>query len=127
MHDENDSAPPSDVLVLFGATGDLAHKMIFPALYAMVKRGALTVPVIGVAHSGWDLEQLRDRVTRQHRASSRAASTTKRLSTACSRLLGYVDGDYNDPATFAALRRALGQGAAPGASTSRSRPRSSRR
>jgi glucose-6-phosphate 1-dehydrogenase len=51
----------SDALVFFGATGDLAHKKIFPALYAMAKRGLLDVPVIGVAYSGWDLEQLRDR------------------------------------------------------------------
>ena len=52
---------PSDALVFFGATGDLAHKQIFPALYAMVKQGELTVPVIGVAHSGWELPQLRNR------------------------------------------------------------------
>ena len=52
-------AAPSDALVLFGVTGDLAHKMIFPALYAMVKRGVLNVPVIGVASSGWSLARLR--------------------------------------------------------------------
>jgi glucose-6-phosphate 1-dehydrogenase len=52
----------SDALVVFGATGDLAHKMIFPALYAMVKRGTLKVPVIGVALSKWTLEQMRKRV-----------------------------------------------------------------
>ena len=52
----------SDALVLFGATGDLAHKKIFPALYAMAKRGALTVPVIGVARSKWDLERFQARV-----------------------------------------------------------------
>ena len=52
----------SDALVLFGVTGDLAHKMIFPALYAMAKRGALTVPVIGVALQKWGLAQLHARV-----------------------------------------------------------------
>jgi len=53
----------SDALVLFGVTGDLAHKMIFPALYAMAKRGALKVPVIGVASSKWSLARLRRRAT----------------------------------------------------------------
>src|ERR1700727_1888490 len=52
---------PSDALVFFGATGDLAHKKIFPALQAMIKRGNLNVPVIGVAKAGWTLDQLRDR------------------------------------------------------------------
>ena len=55
------SAPPSDALVFFGATGDLAYKKIFPALQAMVMRGHLNVPVIGVAKAGWDLEQFRAR------------------------------------------------------------------
>ena len=76
MHDENDSAPPSDALVLFGATGDLAHKMIFPALYAMVKRGALTVPVIGVAYSGLGSRAAARRASATASGSSRAASTT---------------------------------------------------
>ena len=57
------TAPRSDALVLFGVTGDLAHKMIFPALYAMAKRGILNVPVIGVAFPKWSLERLRQRVT----------------------------------------------------------------
>ena len=57
------AAPRSDALVLFGVTGDLAHKMIFPALYAMAKRGALKVPVIGVASPKWSLAQLRKRAT----------------------------------------------------------------
>ena len=63
MGRSNGGAARSDALVLFGVTGDLAHKMIFPALYAMAKRGALTVPVIGVASSKWSLAQLRTRVT----------------------------------------------------------------
>jgi glucose-6-phosphate 1-dehydrogenase len=72
-----DDPAAADALVLFGATGDLAHKMIFPALYAMVKRGAaLSVPVIGVAYSKWDIDQVRDRVrdarntARQNRGSA---------------------------------------------------------
>jgi glucose-6-phosphate 1-dehydrogenase len=60
--DSPDAPPHSDALVLFGATGDLAHKKIFPALYAMAKRHALSVPVIGVASSQCSLEQLRARV-----------------------------------------------------------------
>jgi Glucose-6-phosphate dehydrogenase, NAD binding domain len=57
------AASRSDALLLFGVTGDLAHKMIFPALYAMVKRGDLKVPIIGVAFPKWSLERLHRRVT----------------------------------------------------------------
>ncbi|HWK27822.1 MAG TPA: glucose-6-phosphate dehydrogenase [Solirubrobacter sp.] len=92
----------ADALVLFGATGDLAHKLIFPALYAMVKRGALTQPVIGVAFSHWDLDQLQARV----RDSVGDADDPAALDRLLERLR-YVDGDYNDPATFAALKDAL--------------------
>ncbi len=56
-------AARSDALVLFGVTGDLAYKKIFPALYAMVKQGTLNVPVVGVASTSWNIDQLRDRVT----------------------------------------------------------------
>ena len=63
MRDLNHRPPPSDALVLFGVTGDLARKMIFPALYAMVERGVLTVPVVGVASTPWKLAQLRERAT----------------------------------------------------------------
>jgi len=95
----------SDALVFFGATGDLAYKKIFPSLQAMARRGDLDVPVIGVAKAGWTLEQLRQRAqdsVEQHGGLDRDAFA---------RLIGllrYVDGDYNDPATFAALRRVLG-------------------
>jgi glucose-6-phosphate 1-dehydrogenase len=95
----------SDALVFFGATGDLAYKKIFPALQAMVKRGALTVPVIGVAKAGWNLDQLKARAKdslEQHGGLDAAA--WEKLSS----LLRYVDGDYNDAATFAAVREALG-------------------
>ncbi|MGA8940714.1 MAG: glucose-6-phosphate dehydrogenase [Acidobacteriaceae bacterium] len=95
----------SDALVFFGATGDLAYKKIFPALQSMVKRGELTVPVIGVAKAGWNLDQLKDRAKdslEQHDGLDAAA--WEKLSS----LLRYVDGDYADPATFAAVRKELG-------------------
>jgi glucose-6-phosphate 1-dehydrogenase len=96
----------SDALVFFGATGDLAHKKIFPALQAMVRRGHLTVPIIGVAKAGWNLDQLRARARdslETHGGGVDAAAFDKLLS-----LLRYVDGDYEDPATFDLLRGALG-------------------
>src|SRR5258708_7758475 len=96
----------SDTLVFFGATGDLAYKKIFPALQAMVKRGALNVPVIGVAKTGWDLDQLRARAkdSIEKHGGLDAAAFDKLAG-----LLRYVDGDYNDPATFQALCREQGQ------------------
>jgi glucose-6-phosphate 1-dehydrogenase len=103
---ENNSGPAqSDALVLFGVTGDLAHKQIFPALYAMVKRGVLTVPVIGVAFPQWSLEQLQARVEdslKQAGGIDDPAAFQKLLS-----LLSYVSGDYNDPGTFTAIKNAL--------------------
>jgi glucose-6-phosphate 1-dehydrogenase len=98
-------APASDALVFFGATGDLAYKKIFPALQSMVKRGNLDCPVIGVAKSGWKLEQLRDRAKAsltEHGGVDEAAFAK------LTKLLAYIDGDYADPATFAALKKALG-------------------
>ena len=100
----------SDALVFFGATGDLAYKKIFPALQAMVKRGALTVPVIGVAKAGWNLDQLKARAKdslEQHGGIDAAA--WEKLSS----LLRYVDGDYADPATFEAVRKELGSAEHP--------------
>jgi glucose-6-phosphate 1-dehydrogenase len=96
---------PSDALVFFGATGDLAYKKIFPALQAMVKRGHLNVPVIGVAKAGWNLEQLRARAkdSLQAHGGGVDGAAFDRLSS----LLRYVDGDYEDPATFDRLRREL--------------------
>jgi len=99
-------APHSDALVFFGATGDLAYKKIFPALQAMVRRGHLTVPVVGFAKAGWTLEQLRNRARAslaEHGGGVDDAAFAK-----LSQLLRYVDGDYNDDATFAALRKELG-------------------
>ena len=94
-----------DALVFFGATGDLAYKQIFPALQAMVLRGHLEVPVIGVAKAGWDLERLRDQARRsiaEHAVLDDAAFAQ------LTSLLRYVDGDYRDPHTFTAIRQQLG-------------------
>jgi glucose-6-phosphate 1-dehydrogenase len=96
---------PSDALVLFGVTGDLAHKMIFPALYAMAKRGVLEVPVVGVASSPWSLAQLRARATDAIRKAG-PIDNSRALRHLLSQLR-YVSGDYNDPATFTALKRTL--------------------
>ena len=100
----------SDALVFFGATGDLAYKKIFPSLQAMLKRGHLDVPVIGVAKAGWDLDQLKARAKdslEKHGGLDPAAF--KKLSG----LLRYVDGDYNDPATFTAIKQAMGDARRP--------------
>ncbi len=94
----------SDALVFFGATGDLAYKKIFPALQAMVKRGHLTVPVVGVAKAGWNLDQLRARAedSLEKHGGLDSAAFEKLIG-----LLRYVDGDYQDRATFADLRNQL--------------------
>lgn len=94
----------SDALVFFGATGDLAYKKIFPALQAMVKRGHLNVPVIGVAKAGWNLDQLRERA---HDSLEKHGGVDPVAFEKLTSLLRYVDGDYEDPGTFAALRREL--------------------
>ena len=94
----------SDALVFFGATGDLAYKKIFPALQAMVKRGHLNVPVVGVAKAGWNLDQLR---ARAHDSLEKHGGVDTAAFEKLSGLLRYVDGDYQDPATFAALRKEL--------------------
>jgi glucose-6-phosphate 1-dehydrogenase len=100
----------SDALVFFGATGDLAYKKIFPSLQAMVKRGHLNVPVVGVAKAGWNLDQLRARAkdSLEKHGGLDPAAFEKLVS-----LLRYVDGDYQDPATFAALRKELNDAKRP--------------
>ncbi len=101
----------SDALVFFGATGDLAHKKVFPALQGMVRHGQLNVPVIGVAKAGWNLDQLRARARdslETHGGGVDGAAFGKLSS-----LLRYVDGDYQDPRTFDLLRRALGSAERP--------------
>jgi glucose-6-phosphate 1-dehydrogenase len=99
------NADHSDALVFFGATGDLAYKKIFPALQAMIKRGHLDVPVIGVAKAGWKLEQLR---ARAHDSLEQHGGIDSSAFEKLSGLLRYVDGDYSDRATFDALRKELG-------------------
>src|SRR5262249_25949565 len=100
----------SDALVFFGATGDLAYKQIFPALQALVKRGVLNAPIIGVAKAGWTLEQLRARAkdSLEHHGSFDRGTFDK-----LNALLRYVDGDYADEQTFAALRGQLGKAERP--------------
>jgi len=98
------SSSQSDALVFFGATGDLAYKKIFPALQAMIKRGNLNVPVVGVAKAGWNLDQLR---TRAHDSLEKHGGVDPAAFEKLVGLLGYVDGDYQDHETFAALRREL--------------------
>src|SRR5438874_13025929 len=100
----------SDALVFFGATGDLAFKKIFPSLQAMVKRGHLNVPVIGVARSAKNVDELRTRArasVEQHGGLDPVAFG--KLSS----LLRYVQGDNSDPATYQALRQALGDAKQP--------------
>jgi len=101
----------SDALVFFGATGDLAYKKIFPSLQGMIQHGTLSVPVIGVAGSGWTLDQLRDRARAsldEFGGGVDEAAFARLIS-----LLQYIDGDYGDPATFARLRATLGGAKAP--------------
>lgn len=96
----------SDALVFFGATGDLAYKKIFPALQSMVKRGTLKVPIIGVAKSGWTVEQLRERARQslmEHGGGVDAAAFARLIE-----LLDYIDGSYTEPETFQRLRARLG-------------------
>ncbi len=94
--------PNSDALVFFGATGDLAYKKIFPALQAMLKRGHFNVPVVGVAKAGWTLEQLK---ARAHDSLEKHGGVDPVAFEKLAKLLRYVDGDYQDPETFNALRR----------------------
>ncbi len=105
------TASRSDALVLFGVTGDLAHKMIFPALYAMAKRGTLKVPVIGVAFPKWSLARLRKRVTDSIKRSGEIDN--QRAFHDLLSQFQYVSGDYNDPDTFTAISEALGNARRP--------------
>ena len=106
MAQDDDGGAAADAFVFFGASGDLAHKKVFPALYRMVKSGVLTVPVIGVAFSQWDLAKLReharDSIAQTDDGIDDQAALDRLLA-----LLNYVDGDYSDPATFRALGQAL--------------------
>jgi len=104
------ASPQSDALVFFGATGDLAFKKIFPALQAMIRRGTLDVPIIGVARAGWTVDQLAERARsslEQHGGVDADAFAKLRTQ------LRYVDGDYNDSTTFDRLKQALGDARHP--------------
>ena len=105
------TASRSDALVLFGVTGDLAHKMIFPALYAMAKRGTLKVPVIGVASPTWSLARLHNRVKDSIKRSG--GIDNQRALRHLLSLLGYVSGDYNERGTFTKIKETLGHARRP--------------
>jgi glucose-6-phosphate 1-dehydrogenase len=95
----------SDALVLFGASGDLAHKKIFPALYAMFRRGRLDVPIIGVARSRWSLDEFKAHVLD---AIGQSDGFDRQVAGRFTNLLKYVDGDYNKIETFKTMRSTLG-------------------
>ncbi|MGH8124674.1 MAG: glucose-6-phosphate dehydrogenase [Rhodanobacteraceae bacterium] len=100
------TAVKSDAFVFFGATGDLAYKQIFPALQALIQDEHFDLPIIGVARSDWNLERLRERA----RASLREhGGINEKAARKLCGLLQFVNGDYNDPATFVQLRKALGE------------------
>src|ERR1700691_5171406 len=101
----------SDALVVFGVTGDLAHKMIFPALYAMAKRGVLNVPVVGVALPKWSMDRIHRRVADSIKRAG--GIDNKRAFRHLLSLIQYVGGDYEDPATFAAIKKVLGNARRP--------------
>src|SRR5689334_734471 len=101
----------SDAFVFFGATGDLAYKKIIPSLYNLVRRGTLSIPVIGIANSGWSLDQLKERA----RSSILAHGTglDDAIFTRFMKQLNYIDGDYRDPYTFSRLSQLLGTARSP--------------
>lgn len=100
----------ADAFVFFGATGDLAYKKIFPALYRLSRAGRLDIPVVGVARGGWTLERLRNRARESvgARGEGDAAALESFL-----RRIRYAGGDYADPATYASLRKELGESKRP--------------
>jgi glucose-6-phosphate 1-dehydrogenase len=104
------AAPVSDAFVFFGATGDLAYKQIFPALQALILRGELDMPVVGVARTGWTLDKLRERARRS--LEDHGGVDERAFAQLCAQLR-YVGGDYNDPATYGRLSQALGGAARP--------------
>lgn len=101
----------SDALVFFGATGDLAHKKIFPSLYGLVERGALSVPVIGVAFEDWSVDQLRNRA--YDGVKNAVGKVNDRVFKRLAGLLRYSHGDYQDPETFKRLKQTLGKAEHP--------------
>jgi glucose-6-phosphate 1-dehydrogenase len=105
-----DSKVQSDAFVFFGATGDLAYKKIFPALYAMVQRGGFHIPIIGMARAGWNLDKL---VERARDSVKQSGGYDDQSFAKLAALLRYVDGDYADPETFTKLKKALGLAKSP--------------
>ena len=104
------AVPASDAFVFFGATGDLAYKKIFPALQAMIRRGELDMPLIGMSRGGWSLDRLRERA---HASLSENGGVDEDAFARLSSLLQYIDGDYGDPDTFRRLKQALGPASRP--------------
>jgi glucose-6-phosphate 1-dehydrogenase len=104
------SEGPSDAIVFFGATGDLAYKQIFPSLLGLVRDEGLNIPIIGVAKAGWNLDQLKARAadSLKHHGGGDGPAVQRLIG-----LLRYVDGDYNDAATFTELRQQLGKAQRP--------------
>src|SRR5205823_10376010 len=100
----------SDALVFFGVTGDLAYKQIFPALQAMIQRGHLDMPIIGVAGRPWSIEQLQAHV---HDSLEEHGNLDKAAFAKLCSLLQYVSGNYHDTATYAKLHEALGSAQRP--------------
>jgi glucose-6-phosphate 1-dehydrogenase len=110
MEESTAAKPYSDALVFFGATGDLAYKQIFPSLQKLARRGRLAGPVIGVAKAGWNLDQLKARA--KDSLETHGGIDPAGFDVLMSKLR-YVDGDYNDPATFTAVRKELGDAKHP--------------
>ena len=104
------AATPSDALVFFGATGDLAYQMIFPALYAMARRGHLNFPIIGVARSNWSDDQLRKRA---RDSIEKSGQLDEAVFAKLAERLHYLSGNYDDAATYTHLREVLGESARP--------------
>lgn len=100
----------SDAFVFFGATGDLAYKKIFPALQALIRRGNLDIPIIGVARAGWTVDQLR---VRAHDSLEQFGGIDADAFVKLSSLLQYIDGDYQDAATYHRLKQSLNGSARP--------------
>ena len=98
------SRPPADALVFFGASGDLAYKKIFPALQCLIKRGRLDLPVVGVAKSGWNRDQM---IERARASLSEHGGVDEQAFRQFVARFRYVDGDYNDAATFSQVREML--------------------
>ncbi len=104
---------PADVFVSFGITGDLAHKMTFVSLYQLERRKLLTCPIVGVAAESWTDDDLRRRAAESVTAAlGEAKPDTDVLDRLCARMT-YVGGDFKDPATFAAVAKAIGNASAP--------------